>query len=75
MKMKIPTTYVFFFLISTPATFLEASNNGDGGFIFEENEETRIKRSDFPSGFLFGTGTSAFQVNLLSFPLDPLIIL
>ncbi|KAJ0593456.1 putative beta-glucosidase [Helianthus annuus] len=62
MKMNIPTTYIFFFLISAPATLLEASNNGDGGFIFEENEETRIKRSDFPSGFLFGTGTSAFQV-------------
>ncbi|MFS7939606.1 putative coniferin beta-glucosidase [Helianthus anomalus] len=52
--------FLFFFLInSAPAPLVEATSNGNGGFIFEE---TRIKRSDFPSGFLFGTATSAYQV-------------
>ncbi|XP_076889313.1 beta-glucosidase 18-like isoform X2 [Bidens hawaiensis] len=62
MKMKILTISLFFFLISASASFLEASNNGYGGSIYEENEETQIRRSDFPSGFLFGTATSAYQV-------------
>ncbi|MFS7921323.1 putative beta-glucosidase [Helianthus anomalus] len=62
MKLKIPTISLFFFLISIPATLLEASNNGNRGFILEENEDTHLKRSDFPSGFLFGTATSAYQV-------------
>ncbi|KAK9077512.1 hypothetical protein SSX86_005849 [Deinandra increscens subsp. villosa] len=59
MKLKTLTIYIFFFLISP---LLEAFNNGDGEIIFEENEDTQIKRSDFPSGFLFGTATSAYQV-------------
>ncbi|KAJ0774279.1 putative coniferin beta-glucosidase [Helianthus annuus] len=59
MKMKIPTIFLIFFPISAPA---QASNNVNGGFILDENEETRIKISDFPSGFLFGAATSAYQV-------------
>nr|QJC44975.1 beta glucosidase 12 [Stevia rebaudiana] len=62
MKLKRPTISFLFFLISSSATFLEAFNNGDGAFIFEENKEPQIKRSDFPSGFLFGTTTSAYQI-------------
>ncbi|KAL8230188.1 hypothetical protein R6Q59_000461 [Mikania micrantha] len=62
MKVNTPTISVFFFLISAHVKLLEASNNGDGVSIFEENEEPQIKRSDFPSGFLFGTATSAYQV-------------
>ncbi|KAI3755813.1 hypothetical protein L1987_55620 [Smallanthus sonchifolius] len=62
MKFKISTISLFFFLISAPVPLLEASNNGDGGFILEPKEEPQFKRSDFPPGFLFGTGTSAFQV-------------
>ncbi|XP_076889317.1 beta-glucosidase 18-like [Bidens hawaiensis] len=63
MKPKGLTISLFFLFIFVPATLLEASNNGvDGAFIFEENEELQIKRSDFPSGFLFGSATSAYQV-------------
>ncbi|KAJ0920454.1 putative glycosidase [Helianthus annuus] len=52
--------FLFFFLVnSAPAPLVEATSNGNGGSVFEE---TRIKRSDFPSGFLFGTATSAYQV-------------
>ncbi|GKC94880.1 beta-glucosidase 18-like protein, partial [Tanacetum coccineum] len=36
--------------------------NGDEGFIYQVNEETQIKSSDFPPGFLFGSSTSAYQV-------------
>nr|QJC44971.1 beta glucosidase 8 [Stevia rebaudiana] len=62
MNLKLSTISVFFFLISAALTLLESSNNGDRVFIFEENEEPQIKRSDFPSGFLFGSATSAYQV-------------
>ncbi|KAJ0801696.1 putative beta-glucosidase [Helianthus annuus] len=62
MKPKVPTASLFFFIISAHALLLEASNNGDGVFKIEGNEEIQIKRSDFPSGFLFGAATSAYQV-------------
>ncbi|KAK9077511.1 hypothetical protein SSX86_005848 [Deinandra increscens subsp. villosa] len=66
LKTVIPTVSLFFFLIYAPAApLLGAFNNGeygDGESIFEENEDTQIKRSDFPSGFLFGAATSAYQV-------------
>ncbi|KAM0018979.1 putative beta-glucosidase [Helianthus debilis subsp. tardiflorus] len=54
--------FLFFFLInSAPTPLVEATSNGNGngGSVFKE---TRVKRSDFPSGFLFGTATSAYQV-------------
>ncbi|MFS7921321.1 putative beta-glucosidase [Helianthus anomalus] len=63
MKPKLPTACLFFFcLISAHAQLVEDSNNGDGVFKIEGNEEIQIKRSDFPSGFLFGAATSAYQV-------------
>ncbi|KAI3702881.1 hypothetical protein L6452_28634 [Arctium lappa] len=39
-----------------------SSNNGGGGFKPEEKEDPHIKRSDFPPGFLFGTASSAYQI-------------
>ncbi|KAI3702887.1 hypothetical protein L6452_28640 [Arctium lappa] len=60
--MKSPTIFLFFFLISASLLLLEASNNGDGAFKLAEKEDTHVKRSDFPSGFLFGAATSAYQV-------------
>ncbi|XP_076883156.1 putative inactive beta-glucosidase 14 [Bidens hawaiensis] len=57
--MKTTTISFFFFLIYAPGPLLEASNNGERGLLFEES---LIKRADFPSGFLFGATTSAYQV-------------
>ncbi|KAI3497087.1 hypothetical protein L1887_39469 [Cichorium endivia] len=60
--MKSPTISLFFILFSVSAPLFKASNNGNGGFKLEETEESQIKRSDFPTGFLFGVATSAYQV-------------
>ncbi|KAI3497083.1 hypothetical protein L1887_39464 [Cichorium endivia] len=60
--MKPHTIFLFFFLFSACAPLFQAFDNGDGGFKLEEKEEPHIKRSDFPSGFLFGAATSAYQV-------------
>lgn len=68
MKLKLSATF-FFFFISASTPILQVSNNGVGGFKLEENE-SHVKISDFPSGFLFGAATSAYQVyipNFLSF--------
>nr|GEV10088.1 reverse transcriptase domain-containing protein [Tanacetum cinerariifolium] len=62
MNLKSLTNYVFTFIIFACATLLESSNNGDEGLIYQVNEETQIKSSDFPPGFLFGSSTSAYQV-------------
>ncbi|KVI02194.1 Glycoside hydrolase, catalytic domain-containing protein [Cynara cardunculus var. scolymus] len=61
MKLKSPTIYLFFFLISASALLLEASNNG-GVVKLPEKEDPHIKISDFPPGFLFGAASSAYQV-------------
>ncbi|XP_023738149.1 beta-glucosidase 18 isoform X1 [Lactuca sativa] len=60
MKLKLSATF-FFFFISASTPILQVSNNGVGGFKLEENE-SHVKISDFPSGFLFGAATSAYQV-------------
>ncbi|KAL8230187.1 hypothetical protein R6Q59_000460 [Mikania micrantha] len=62
MKSKSSTIFIFYFLISVSSPVLQASNNGDRVFNFEENKAPDIKRSDFPPGFIFGAATSAYQV-------------
>nr|GFC69136.1 beta-glucosidase 18-like [Tanacetum cinerariifolium] len=53
---------IFFFLFFASTTLVQAFNNGKETYILQENEETQVKRSDFPPGFLFGVATSAYQV-------------
>ncbi|XP_071730160.1 beta-glucosidase 18-like [Rutidosis leptorrhynchoides] len=53
MKLESTTICILFFVIYSSVPHLQAFNNDD---------QTRIKRSDFASGFLFGTATSAYQV-------------
>ncbi|KVI02193.1 Glycoside hydrolase, catalytic domain-containing protein [Cynara cardunculus var. scolymus] len=62
MKLLSLTIFLFIFLVSASALLLEAFNNGGGRFKLEEKEDSHIKRSDFPPGFLFGTATSAYQI-------------
>ncbi|MFS7984476.1 putative beta-glucosidase [Helianthus anomalus] len=57
--MEIPI-YLFFVIFSC-LTILEASINGDEPR-FSQQQQQPIKRSDFPSGFLFGAATSAYQI-------------
>ncbi|KAL3636855.1 hypothetical protein CASFOL_019154 [Castilleja foliolosa] len=49
---KIVVAHFLFLLLSTIST-VKSSING---------EHAKIKRSDFPNGFLFGAATSAYQV-------------
>nr|XP_043628758.1 beta-glucosidase 18-like isoform X1 [Erigeron canadensis] len=64
MKIKLSTISIFFFLISASARLLNqtSNNNGDTAVELHENEPPHIKRSEFPPGFLFGSATSAYQV-------------
>ncbi|KAL7583564.1 hypothetical protein Lser_V15G45353 [Lactuca serriola] len=61
LKPKSPTIFHFWYLIFVCNVVLEASNNGDIGFRLEEKGH-HVKRSDFPPGFIFGAGSSAYQV-------------
>ncbi|XP_071736617.1 beta-glucosidase 18-like [Rutidosis leptorrhynchoides] len=53
---------LLFFLTSSAQILDQASKNGHKVFKLEDTEEPHVKRSDFPSGFLFGAASSAYQV-------------
>ncbi|KAJ9562829.1 hypothetical protein OSB04_007989 [Centaurea solstitialis] len=59
MSMNSVPIYLIF-AIFTSSSMLEASSINGGGLGFKQ--ENPIKRSDFPTGFLFGAATSAYQV-------------
>ncbi|XP_071730161.1 probable inactive beta-glucosidase 14 [Rutidosis leptorrhynchoides] len=56
--MKLLIVYLLLFLFISTCT----ANNHHNTFNFEQNDEPDIKKSDFPDGFLFGSATSAYQI-------------
>ncbi|KAM0063332.1 putative beta-glucosidase [Helianthus debilis subsp. tardiflorus] len=59
MEVNSIPMYLLFVIFSC-LTILEASINGDEPRFSQQQQP--IKRSDFPSGFLFGAATSAYQI-------------
>nr|XP_043619406.1 beta-glucosidase 18-like [Erigeron canadensis] len=60
MELKSSTINVLFVLIfACSSRILGAFSNGGESTVKQQNP---VKRSDFPSGFLFGAATSAYQV-------------